>query len=545
MRETSDVRIPAINRRALLSGAAAFGLGGVFAPRAFALATAVSRVVKTTNGPVRGLVDEGVHEFKGLRYAAPPVGNLRFAPPRKPAPWTATVDAMRYGASAMQLASGGSAVAYPGTVGPALGQVFGALEDRLRQSEDCLVHNVWTPGRDASRRPVMVWFHGGGFNYGSGSWPAYDGHNLARDHDVVVVTVNHRLNVFGYLAVGEAPTATANVGMLDCVALLEWVRDNIAEFGGDPGNVTIFGQSGGGSKVSHLLAMPAAKGLVHKAIIQSGPGLRSGRPMEALATADKVARHLGLSARDIDALRALPAEKLLTAAAAARGPQARGGPRYGPVLDGDIVPRDPFTPDAPPISKDVPIMVGYTKDEVTLYNVGLPWWGSLTEQQLMERAREAHGEKAEALLAAFREEHPDYSNDYLFTDITNFAFLGSVTLAERKARQGGASVWLYQFDWEAPVDDGILRAPHTIEIPFVFDNVDKGPLLLGRANGTKRLGQLASAAWTAFARTGDPNTRGLPTWKRYDVETRPTMVFGVQSRVVNDSMGAARRILQS
>ena len=538
MPRTPRLLTPTMGRRGFLTGTALLG-ASIFLPRsAFAMATAVTPGVSTTYGKVRGLIDEGVHAFKGLRYAAPPVGALRFAPPRKPKPWQGTTEALGYGQPSMQLASGGGAVSYPGTVGPALDQVFGFARDLQTQSEDCLFHNVWTPGLDDARRPVLVWFHGGGHNYGSGSWSAYDGHNLARDHDVVVVTVNHRLNAFGYLAAGDEPGESANVGELDLVAALEWVRDNIAEFGGDPGNVTLFGQSGGGSKVAHCLIMPAAKGLFHRAAIQSGGGLESGRVDAAVEVADQVARELGCRAKDIDALRKVPARALLEAAIKVRG-------RFGPVADGRIVPRDPFTPEAPEISKDVPLIIGYTKDERTLYNIGLPWWGKLTTAELEERAKELHGDKAEALLAAFRREHPTYSNDYLFTDLTNSHAYRAPTKAERKAAQGGAPVWLYQFDWEAPVDDRILRAPHTIEIPFVFNNVDKGPILLGTAESTQKLGAQVSAAWAAFARTGNPNTPMLPNWPAYDVENRAAMVFDTESRVVNDPMGEIRKILQS
>src|SRR6516162_5155791 len=304
----TSTRIWAPARRDFLLTGAGAALGLALPSRAFGqVATAVTAAVKTTNGPVVGLVYDGIQTFKGLRYGAPPVGPLRFAATKRPDPWTVPADASHYGNASMQLRSGGSAVAYPGDVGLALEQVYSTPDDVQRQNEDCLFLNVWTPALDNKARPVMVWFHGGGFNYGSGSWPAYDGHNLAARHDVVVVTVNHRLNAFGYLYLGDlgGDPDSGNAGQLDLIASLEWVRDNIAAFGGNPLSVTIFGQSGGGAKVSTLQAMPAAKGLFHRAIIESGPGLRGASKDAATGTAKAVMAKLGVS--DAKALSGAPA----------------------------------------------------------------------------------------------------------------------------------------------------------------------------------------------------------------------------------------------
>ena len=289
------------------------------APNAWPQATGVTPTVSTHCGPVRGWVNEGVYTFLGLPYGKAPVGKLRFMPPEKPESWTDIRYAIYYGHPAMQLSTGGSAVSYPGIVGPALGQTFTAYEDVIRQDEDCLVLNVWSPEIDpGKKRPVMVWFHGGGFNYGSGNWIVYSGHNLARNHDVVVVTVNHRLNVFGFLNLaefgGKQYAYSGNAGQLDLVASLEWVRDNISGFGGDPGNVTIFGQSGGGSKVSTLMAMPKAKGLFHKAIIQSGPGIRGVTMEQSTENAKLLLDKLNIKPDNVEKLQDLPAQKLLMAA---------------------------------------------------------------------------------------------------------------------------------------------------------------------------------------------------------------------------------------
>jgi para-nitrobenzyl esterase len=531
---------PATDRRSFLRLSAGVLAGAALAPRAFAIPDRVSPTVATTYGAVRGLTEEAVHAFLGVRYGAPPVGALRFQPPQKPTPFTGVVDAIRYGHSAMQLASGGSAVSYPGDIGPALGQVFGSREDVLRQGEDCLTLNIWTRGLgDGKDRPVLVWFHGGGFNYGSGSWPAYNGHNLARNHDVVVVTVNHRLNVFGYLDLGalggERYASSGNAGHLDLVASLEWVRDNIAAFGGNPENVTIFGQSGGGAKVCNLMATPAAKGLFHKASVQSGSALQSGDRERSAQTAEALLKELGIAPSRLEHLHELPAEQLLAAAARVSG-------RWGPILDESVIAHHPFEPAASPLAANVPVMVGCTQDEQTLYNVGYEWWRDLDEAELERRIAEMPGERSELLLAAFRKLRPDQPPRYLYTDVTSArVFGGAVALAERKSVQT-PPVFLWVFRWGAPVEGGMLRAPHTMEIPFVFDNVDRGPILLGTSKEAQRLGELASAAWVAFARTGNPSTSEL-SWPAYDTTSRATMVFDTESRAIDDYQSPVREIL--
>jgi para-nitrobenzyl esterase len=546
-----------ITRREALRLGVGVAAAGIFSRVTFADTYIPTKVVKTSNGPVQGFAEDGVLTFKGLRYAAPPLGPLRFMPPQKPKPWTEPAQATKLGAASMQLRSGGSAVSYPGQVGQALGQLFTPPDDIARQNEDCMFLNVWTPQLGGQKRPVMVWFHGGGFNYGSGSWPAYDGHNLASRHDVVVVTVNHRLNAFGYLYLGqladESFASSGNAGQLDLIASLEWVRDNIAEFGGDPGNVTVFGQSGGGGKISALLAMPGAKGLFHRAIIESGPGIR-GVPKETATEITKaVLSGLQINPTDIKSLQSVPADQLAKAAAAMQaklgGSGGIGTLRFAPVVDGIALPNHPFDPVAPAVSANVPIMIGCTKDEQTLYNVGQPWWGKLTDAELTEKAKTIPGvaDKAEALIAAFRKLRPGDSPSYLYTDIASstFAFGNSIRLAERKAALKAAPAYFYVFQWGAPVDDGILRAPHTMEIPFAFDNVDKGPLLLGNSSHMQQLGKIVSATWVAFARTGNPNHSGLPHWPAYDADKRSTMTFNTPCKVVDDLEGEVRKILEA
>jgi para-nitrobenzyl esterase len=497
-----------------------------------------TQIVSTTNGPVRGYRDNGLNIFKGLRYGAPPLGALRFAPPQRPKSWTDPADAVALAAPAIQVGvapgdvTGGRSAGDP----PAPGQPG--------TDEDCLFINVWTRGL-TGKRPVMVWLHGGGFANGSGGAAMYDGEALAGRGDAVIVTVNHRLNVFGYLHLGElgGHPSSGVAGMLDIVQALEWVQDNIAAFGGDPGNVTIFGESGGGWKVSLLMAMPGAHGLFHKAIIQSGPGLR-GVPLAAAAkNAQALFDQLGLKAGDVDKLQALPTAVIQAAAekAASGGPQAG----FSPCVDGIALPRDPFHPDAPELSKDVPVLIGTNKDEATLFLFADPKFGEYDEEEMMKRIRQSAGDKAGALLAALRQTFPDYSPSHLAAAAQTAVGMwgGSITLAERKAAQAGAPAYMYLLEWETTAARGKLRSPHALEIPLVFDNVDKARSFMGRGDA-QAVAEQMSEAWLAFARTGDPNTPALPDWPAYDAARRATMVFNLESRVVEDPFPAVRAVVQ-
>lgn len=533
-----------VSRRALLQAGAA---GAVLASGAgWAAAPTPTALIRTSNGPIQGLVENAIHTFKGVRYGAPPIGAGRFKPPQRPAAWTETRAALGYGAPAMQLVGG--ATAYPPTdFATALHTIFPASSEINQDNEDCLFLNVWTPSTTEGRRPVMVWLHGGGFAYGSGAWPLYDGANLARRGDVVVVTVNHRLNVFGYLdlsGVGGADYAqSGNAGMLDLVLALEWVRDNADKFGGDAGNVTIMGESGGGAKVSALCAMPSARGLFHKAIIQSGPGLQGVAQTAARANAQSVMQALG--ATDVAALTAMTADDILAGAGRAGGGSM--GFRLSPVVDGAVLPRDPFVPDAPAISADVPILIGWNKDEMSLFNTGAPWWGTLTEEDMRTRVTQQYGAKADALIAALRAEFPDYSPTYLFNaaQTASTTFIGSVTLAQNKARQRRAPVYMYNLVWDTPVGGGVFKSPHTLDIPFMFDNIDKAEVFVGTGPAPRALADQMSNAWIAFAKTGNPNAQGLPNWPAYETRRRQTMLFDVTPRVVSDPLGRVRQVLQS
>lgn len=530
-------------RREILLGGLALS-AGVVAPRILA-ATEAAPIVTTTYGKVRGaIVEGGINKFLGIRYGAPPVGTLRFMPPQPPAKWTDIADATTYGHCAFQgkLDLGGAGTT---PIGAALEKLqkftIVGLAPGVTESEDCLSLNVWTPGTDKRRRPVMVWIHGGGFSVASGSIPFCDGVNLARKQDVVVVSVNHRLSALGYLylaeTMGSAYAKSGNVGMLDLVLSLEWVRDNIAAFGGDPTNVTIFGQSGGGAKVSTLLGMPSANGLFHKAIIESGAGIHSNTPAMANDAAKTILAELKIQPGDIASLQAVSAQRLISAAIST-GTLGR----LSPVVDKDVLPADPFNPLAPKQSAGVPILIGATKDETTLFTASQPWFGKLTEAELQQRVSKVLGSGTDAAIAAYHSVHPDYSPTYIFTGLQSLSWLiASIRLAELQLSQKAAPVWMYYMTWNIPAIDGVLKSPHATEVPLVFDNVEKVTAFLGNDAVAHRLADQMSSAWAAFARRGDPNTPKLPSWPAYDTTKRATMAFDVASHVVQDPAGSVIR----
>lgn len=507
-------------------------------------------LVSTTLGQLRGISVNGVLEFRGVRYAQPPVGALRFQAPKKPGAWQGESSAADYGEAAVQMRAGAGAAAYPPLVQAAMSQAFAPPDNiKAEGDEDCLVLNVYaqkTGPEAGATRPVMVWLHGGGFSYGQAANNLYRGHNLAKKHDVVFVGINHRLNVFGFLGLDSAGImdfeGSANAGMLDIVMALEWVRDNITQFGGDPSNVTIFGQSGGGAKVSTLLAMPAANGLFHKAIIQSGASLRSGDKRAAADTALELLTKLGVeSPVTPEKLGAIPVETVLAAA------REVGTARFRPSIDDANIPRHPFEPDAPAQSSGVPVMIGFTKDEQTLYNVGNPEWVNTTEADAVAAAERVAKGQGKAIVDAFKAAYPDYAPHYLLMQVTGTvrSLSSHHTLAARKAAQP-AGVYAYVFAHDLPPQDFILKSPHTAEIPYIMDNVSEAPLFAGATLDDFAMGDLMSATWVQFATTGDPNgATGLPAWPRFDPATRPTMFLQKESMIVEKPFEEVWQIIQA
>lgn len=538
-----------LDRRRLLAFGASVGVGLAAPVAGLAdiiigrkeLAGPLSVVLRTRYGEVAGPVEGEVAAFKAIPYAAPSVGRLRFAPPAPPSSWAGIRSADQFGPAAIQMPSP-SAVAPRSELGKSLQPIFPAAADVAAQNEDCLYLNVWTK-LDSEKAPVMVWLHGGGFAYGSGSWPLTDGAALAA-RGAVVVTLNHRLNVFGYLDL-PGIEGSGNAGMLDIVMALRWVRDNIEAFGGDPGNVTVFGQSGGGYKVSYLLAMPAAKGLFHKAIIESGPGVHANTAEQSAGLRKALLAELSVTEGDVSALRALPFQTILDAAYKAEARQAGGGfdkPAFAPMVDGKVLPTQPWDPKGPAASADVPIMIGTNKDEMMLFLASAPWFGKLDEAGLLAQAKAMFGDKAMAVIAALKADFPDYSPSYLAANLYTYGrfFTDSVKIASRKAEQHRAPVYAYLLEWETPVGPP-LRSPHNLEIPLVFDNVEKARVFVGPGPEPQVMAKQMSAAWLAFAKKGDPNNALLPAWPAYDPEKRATMVFNLQSRVVDDPYAATRR----
>lgn len=492
----------------------------------------ISGIVETRSGKMSGIRFDGdVDAFYGIPYAAPTGGNARFMKPAKPALWRGVREMTSVANRSPQ-----------DTIGP-LTEVE-SLDRRETMGEDCLNLNVFTPGSDGNNRPVMVWLHGGGFSSGSGGWLLYDGTNLARSQDVVVVTVNHRLNVFGYLHLaelgGEKYADSGNAGMLDIIAALQWVRDNIAAFGGDPGSVTIFGQSGGGGKVSTLLAMPEAKGLFHKAIAMSGSNVR-GTPMaQGTEIAERLLAALELRPNQLDRLQAMPMQQLLDTFLGMRGL------RMAPVVDGLHLPRDPFYPDAPGLSTDIPMLLSTTEHEVN-FSAGTPL-DDFDNSSLQQRVKQTIGtsdNKAKELIDVYRTGRPDISNVELFQILAsdNSFRRGVMTQAALKADQHAAPVYMYYFRWNSSVRQGRLRAYHCLDIPFVFNNIDECAAMTGAGQDRYVLATKMSAAFASFARTGDPNHAGLPHWSAFTTEQRATMIMDKETHLVNDPYGDERRAL--
>ena len=501
-------------------------------------AKAAAVTVETQYGMVAGIEDDGVRVFKGIPYGASTSG-VRFAAPKPPAPWTGVKDATAYGPMSPQI-----------MVRP--GPLYASWTIEQEMSEDCLVLNIWAATAGiVKRRPVMVFLHGGDFSSQSGASKVSDGTRLARDGDVVVVTLNHRLNIFGYLFLDQiAPkfAGSGNTGMLDIVAALTWVKANIAAFGGDPDNVTIFGQSGGGAKVTTLMAMPAAQGLFHKAIVQSGSYyLQAMSPDEGTALAHALLAALEIPPANAEILTTQPLDRLLSGLQ--KVTSAPGAGSFRPVVDGRILPAGPFNPAAPPQSARVPMMIGTTATEMSaVIGERDPTAFDLDEATLKTRLAGAFpGVDPDKIIARFRTGRPQLkAADIYFALASDTAFRdGAWHQAERKVAQKGAPVWLYELDWKSPVDGGRWGSPHALCLPFVFDNLAVSASMVGNDPDAQALADQMSSAWIAFAQKGNPNHQGVPLWPYYNTQTRPTMVFNTMSKLVNDHRGDERTFLAS
>jgi para-nitrobenzyl esterase len=481
----------------------------------------------TSAGRVRGRVVEGVNVFKGIPYGGTTAGANRFMPPTSPTPWSGVRDAFEWGPTAPQTAAGAR-----------------RRPDAPAETEECLVLNVFTPAvGDRKKRPVMVWLHGGGFSTGSASQPVVDGTNLARTGDVVVVSLNHRLNVLGFTYLGDAfgpDFATSGaVGLLDIVAALRWVRDNIEQFGGDPSLVTIFGQSGGGRKIATLMSMPTAKGLFHRAIIESVAVLRLTPRVDGVEYTSRLLAELALKPGQVRELQNLPLAQLLQANAVVTDSlQVRppGWTANTPIVDGNIIPSHPWDPTAPALSAAIPLLIGYARTEETLYDRPTPEKLALDDAGLRRQLSARMGMDADPVIDAYRRAHPDSTPWDLKILIATDHPRGTYAreLAKRKADQGGAPAFLYRFDWETPEGGGHMRSPHTVEIPFAFNNIAVAGSLISKRADAYALAERVSAAWIAFARTGDPNVRQLPQWPAYTSTNRDTMLFNTTCRVERD-----------
>lgn len=507
-----------ISTGAAVTAATLIPVGGAWAQEASPVAT-------TKHGRIRGYVDQGIKVFKGVRYGAD-TSARRFRPAVAPEPWSEVRDALEYGAASPQ------------------------KSDEPNQSEDCLFLNVWTPElADGRTRPVMVYVHGGAHANGSGSSPLYDGVALCRRGDVVVVTVNHRLNVFGYNGLGQILgrdyAKSGSVGNLDLMLALTWVRDNIAGFGGDPGNVTVFGQSGGGAKLVTLMAMPSAAGLYHKVITMSGQHVTAMGPQHAELRMRAFLDHLGLTPDRASELVTMPPARLIEALSMA-DPLEKGGIYFWSVMDHDTLPRHPFVPDAPRESAHIPMIIGNTHDEARAFtasderNFALTW-DTVAAKLVPEFVVDLN---AQYVVDWYRARFPQMSpTDVFFAAATcGRSRPGHLIQAQERARLGDRT-WMYQLDFGSPVEPK-LGAYHSFDIALAFDNCHQPTSKTGMGPQGRAVAAKMSETFIAFAKTGNPNNAAIPTWAPYDLERRPTMIFDLDTRSMDDPRADERRLFQ-
>lgn len=508
--------------------------------------------VETIYGKIRGVRTSGVNIFKGIPYAGKVSGDRRFRRPAPLKPWTGIREALQFGSPAIQP----------------------PRQNEPDPAEDCLFLNIWTPANDQKKRPVMFYNHGGGFVIGSGSSSWQDGANLARYFDVVVVQTNHRLGLLGFLFLDEVAgsdyAGSGNMGLLDITEGLKWVKKNIAEFGGDPDNVMIFGESGGGAKTSCLYAMPAAAPYFNKASIESGPGVRMTMPDAAAATTMLVLKELNISPKNWHKLLEVPAADLLAVQSKIpnvppslkkRKKGSKDLPTgFGPVVDGGVLPLHPFDPKAPKISRDKPLMVGWNEDEYTFF----AWQSRDTSftkidfDGLRAKLEPQYGADTSKIIDTYRKANPDASAPEIFVAVAsiNMMGLGSVAIAEKKAKQGGAPVYLYNFGYKSevklPGTDFALGAPHAMDITFKFNNEvppEKGGQESSFFGGSRpdryKASHHMAELWTTFARTGAPAAKNVPEWPAYTRKNRATMRIDTECEVIYDRFSKELKMWKS
>ncbi|MCF2501286.1 carboxylesterase family protein [Dyadobacter sp. CY357] len=535
-----------IDRRLFLTQLSLAGAVAATAGFGFTVARRPDEYIEAeiNTGKIKGVRNDGVNVFKGVPYGGKISGDRRFRRPAPLQPWTGVRDATQFGAPAIQP---------PRRNEPA-------------PSEDCLFLNVWTPANDNKKRPVMFYSHGGGFVGGSGASQGQDGSNLARNFDVVVVQTNHRLGLLGFLYLDEIAgpdyAGSGNMGMLDIADGLKWVNQNIAQFGGDPDNVMIFGESGGGAKTSCLYTMPAAAPYFNKASIESGPGVRMTTKETAAETTAMLLKELNIAPKDWKKLLDIPAADLLVMQAKLpfvppfieknnnREAMQRNAGGFGPVVDGVVLPQHPFDPVAPEISRNKPLLVGWNEDEHTFF----AWERKDTEsfkidfEGLKKKLEPRYGENTDKLIETYRKANPKASAPDIFVAISSIAMmgLGSVTIAERKVKQGGAPVYLYNFGYKSekkiPGTDYAMGTPHAMDISFKFNNeipprdgsAPKESFFGGNNPDRFVASHHFAELWTTFAKTGKPAAKDVPDWPAYNLTDRPTMRIDTKCEVIND-----------
>jgi para-nitrobenzyl esterase len=492
-------------------------------------------IVETRYGKVQGYEQGSISVWKGIPFAQPPTGKLRFRAPQPPEPWTGVRETTTFSPMAPQVPEIGASM---------VGEMGADRAAEMRpMSEDCLYLNIWSPGADREKRPVMVYIHGGAFTLGSASDPWYDGTSFAANHNIVVVSLNYRLGILGFVSLKDLAGAetgyTGNCGLLDQIAALQWVRENIAAFGGDPDQVTVMGESAGAMSIGALLGMPAAQGLFQRAVLQSGAaGNLTTRPY-ATQVAQALLAKLGLETAQLSALAEVPLEALLKVQPEL-GREFGGVQAFSPLIDGETLPQHPLAMIAQGSAANVAILAGTNRDEWRLFT--MMSGGPLVDEEQLKRI---FGDQAQQALTTYTEARADKSPELAWIDIMGDQVfrMPAIHLAEGQVQQG-APVWMYRFDWESPAFGGILGAAHALDIPFVFNTLDVGlsRMFTGDSPDRQPLADLMHASWAAFIRSGNPAIPSLPSWPPYDLEGRATMIFSDAPHVVDDPQGQVRAL---